>query len=68
MTVAGLMIGILVYVWPNLLSRYEPDHREAVWSGRIIYEIEGSYGVEPIDGRLPRDVLKERVSICQASV
>jgi hypothetical protein len=34
--------------------------------GRIIYETEASYGIEPINGRLPRDVLKERASACPA--
>lgn len=54
----------IVCVGPNLLSLYPPDHKEPIWGGRIIYETETSYGVEPIDGGLPRDVFKERVSAC----
>ncbi len=61
---AVLLIGALVCVGPNMRSLYQPDHREAEWTGRVIYETSSSYGVEPVDGRLPRDVLKERVTEC----
>lgn len=61
---AALVIGALVCVSPNIRSLYPPDHSEAIWKGRIVYETSSSYGAEPLDGRLARDVLKERVSEC----
>ena len=59
-------IGAMVCVAANTASFYPPDRNEATWRGRIIYETERDYGVQPLDGHLPRDVLKWRVVSCEA--
>ena len=58
---AEFIVGMIVLVGPDTQSIYASDRSEPEWIGRIERISECCVDIAPLDGKLPRDVLKDRI-------